>query len=175
MGHCARVECCYAHSTGRCSDQFLIEGFSDDEEIFNTAEPVVTNPKTLMGQSKAPLGLISPAAEIYEAEAMNYGAFQAPRLDGGKGYGPWNWRDVPVESMIYVHAALRHIKMWVDGEERASDSLAHHLGHARACLGIIIDALENGTLIDDRPKVKTQAASRLLDEFKVRQQQRSEK
>ena len=36
----------------------------------------------------------------------------------------------------------------------APDSKAHHLGHARACLGILLDAMANGCLEDDRPTPK---------------------
>lgn len=125
----------------------------------------VTNPKTFMGKRKLPMfSVVSPASMIYEADAMRYGAFEAPRVDGTKGYGPFNWRDNPIEASVYVDAAARHIMAWQDGEDLASDSLIHHLAHAKATIGIIIDALENGTLIDDRPKVRSGVASRLLAE-----------
>jgi hypothetical protein len=123
----------------------------------------VTNPKTLMGRQKLSiLSVVPPASIICEAEAMHYGAFEAPRKDGKKGYGPYNWRDDPVEMMIYVDACLRHIFAIVDGEEFDPDSGKPHLGHAKACLGIIADAKENGTLIDDRPKVRNRVASSML-------------
>jgi hypothetical protein len=122
-----------------------------------------TNPKTLMGRQKLSiLSVVPPASIICEAEAMHYGAFEAPRKDGKKGYGPYNWRDDPVEMMIYVDACLRHIFAIVDGEEFDPDSGKPHLGHAKACLGIIADAKENGTLIDDRPKVRNRVASSML-------------
>jgi hypothetical protein len=122
-----------------------------------------TNPKTLMGRQKlSMLSVVPPASIICEAEAMHYGAFEAPRKDGKKGYGPYNWRDDPVEMMIYIDAALRHLLALVDGEELDRDSGKPHLGHAKACLGIIADAQENGTLIDDRPAVRKGAASSML-------------
>jgi hypothetical protein len=40
----------------------------------------------------------------------------------------------------------------LDGEELAADSGVHHLGHARACCNILLDAAENGFLVDNRPK-----------------------
>lgn len=123
------------------------------------------NPKTLMGQRKVPmLSVIPPAALIHFADAMRYGAFEAPRADGSKGYGPYNWREQASESMVYVDAALRHIESWVDGEEKAPDSLAHHLGHAMATLGILLDAIEHDLVIDTRPKVRSNVASRMLAE-----------
>lgn len=125
------------------------------------------NPKTLMGRQKLSLlSVVPPASIICEAEAMHYGAFEAPRKDGSKGYGPYNWRDDPVELMIYIDACLRHIFAFVDGENRAEDSLATHIGHAKACLGIIADAQANGTLLDDRPKVRHNAAAKMLAEWK---------
>jgi hypothetical protein len=128
-----------------------------------TKSATVTNPKTLMGRQKLSiLSVVPPASIICEAEAMHYGAFEAPRKDGKKGYGPYNWRDDPVEMMIYVDACLRHIFAIVDGEEFDPDSGKPHLGHAKACLGIIADAKENGTLIDDRPKVRNRVASSML-------------
>lgn len=111
-----------------------------------------SNPKHLMGAKKVPtLSVLPSAGLIYEALAMDYGAYEAPRADGTKGYGPFNWRETEVVAMIYVDALFRHVMDWVDGNELAPDSKRPHLGHAKACLGILIDALESGNLIDNRP------------------------
>jgi len=40
---------------------------------------------------------------------------------------------------------------WFDGEDHDSESGISHLAHARACLGILLDALAVDTCIDDRP------------------------
>lgn len=125
------------------------------------------NPKTLMGRLKVPmLSVIPPAALIREAVAMQYGAFEAKRKDGGVGYGPYNWRDQPIEYMVYVDAAMRHLMAAVDGEDYAQDSKACHLAHARATLGILIDAIENETVIDNRPKVRKQVATKMFERLK---------
>jgi hypothetical protein len=71
--------------------------------------------------------------------------------DGAKKYGRYNWRSNKVVASVYADAALRHILAWYDGEECAPDSGVPHLGHAKACLGILADAIETGNLIDDRP------------------------
>ena len=112
-----------------------------------------TNPKDLVGVKKVPnLSVIPSAGLIYEGIAMRYGAYEAPLVDGVSfGYGPFNWRKNKVVASIYVDAALRHIMAWMDGEENAEDSGAPHLGHAKACLGILADAIESGNLVDDRP------------------------
>jgi len=112
------------------------------------------NPKDLLGIRKVPLNLLPTAGLIHEAMAMKNGA---------QKYGPFNWRDKKVLSSIYVAACQRHLLAWFDGEELAPDSGLHHLGHAKACLGIILDALETGCLLDDRPLPG--ATSQLLDRF----------
>jgi hypothetical protein len=125
------------------------------------------NPKTLTGALKVPVfTVVPPASIIGEAEAMRYGAFEAPRIDGSKGYGPFNWRDQKIEAMTYIDANQRHIMAWVDGEELAPDSLVHHLKHAKASLGILIDAIEHSMWIDNRPKVRQQVASTMLERGK---------
>jgi len=123
------------------------------------------NPKDRMGIAKLPILSVVPAASIiHEAAALRYGAHQAPRKDGGAGYGPYNWRTTDVRASIYVDAAIRHVMDWWDGEDIAADSGVHHLGHAKAGLGILLDALEIGRLVDDRPP--RGAAAALLDKLK---------
>lgn len=101
------------------------------------------NPKDLLGIKKVSIATVPPASIIYEALAMQ---------DGAHKYQAFNWRDKKVVASIYISAALRHLFAWFDGEENAADSGIPHLAHAKACLGIIIDAKETGNLVDDRPK-----------------------
>lgn len=115
-----------------------------------------TNPKDLLGTDKVPLSRIPPVAILHEGMAMG---------NGGDKYGSYNWRGNAVQADIYIDAALRHILAWFDGEEVASDSGVHHLGHARASLGILLDAQATGNLIDNRPKGGT--AAKLLDELNL--------
>ena len=114
---------------------------------------VPINPKDSIGLTKVSLSKIPVAGLIHEALAMKNGA---------EKYGPHNWREHPVIATVYYDAALRHMMAWFDGEEVAADSGVHHLGHAKACLGIMLDAMENGKLGDDRPLPG--AAARLLEE-----------
>jgi hypothetical protein len=72
-------------------------------------------------------------------------------MDGAKKYGPYNWRDNPVLYRVYIAAAIRHLYQLLDGEDFDPISGVHHVGHARACLGILADANETGNLVDDRP------------------------
>ena len=117
-----------------------------------TAEP---NPKDLIGVTKVPnLSVIPSAAIVHLGRAMQ---------NGSDKYGRMNWREHPVKASIYVDACVRHLMAWNDGEEDAEDSGVHHLGHAMACLGILLDAQEAGNMIDDR--VPGPAAD-LLERFK---------
>lgn len=72
-------------------------------------------------------------------------------MDGATKYGAYNWRNKSVSASIYIDAAKRHLDLWFEGQEFASDSKVHHLGHALACCAILLDAQECGRLIDDRP------------------------
>lgn len=113
-----------------------------------------SNPKDLIGVTKPPLDLIPPASKIYQAIAMK---------NGSDKYGPFNFRQKKVKASIYLAACQRHMDQWMDGEENASDSGVPHLAHAIACLGILIDALETGNLIDDRPPKG--CAAKLIEKF----------
>lgn len=102
------------------------------------------NPKSVQGSKKAPLRLSPTAALIH----MNYAL-----EDGVRKYGAANWRSKGVAVSVYIDAAMRHLASYYDaGEQVASDSKVHHLGHAMACLAIILDAECVGSLIDDRPE-----------------------
>ncbi len=101
-----------------------------------------TNPKDRVGCRKPPLHLIPPAAEIAEAVVMGLGAAK---------YGPYNWRTETIRATIYIAAARRHLAQWLDGEDDDAESGVSHLAHARATLGILLDAITNEKVIDDRP------------------------
>ena len=134
------VECIYAdgcRSTGcgrlgRCIDAPL------------TNPP---NPKQRYGDLKPDLSLVPGVAIAHAAMAFENGAVK---------YGPYNWRDKAVEARTYVAAAMRHLHAYLDGEEYSADTVAagkpvHNLGHVIACCAILLDAQEQGNLIDNRP------------------------
>jgi hypothetical protein len=114
------------------------------ERIAPSSKALGSNPKDLMGAKKPDMTKIPAVALLWEALAM---------MDGGGKYGPYNWRANKVVASIYVAAAKRHLDAWFEGQLYAEDSGCHHLGHARACLGILLDAEATGNLIDDRPVV----------------------
>lgn len=113
-----------------------------------------SNPKSSQGRLKAPLRLVPPAAIIHLAEAF---------ADGAVKYGPYNWREKGVAASVYYEAQLRHLMAWWDGEDLSRDALKHHLSHTMACCAIMLDAMEIGKLIDDRPP--TGSAADLLDQI----------
>lgn len=99
------------------------------------------NPKTRLGQKKPSISAVPMGALMHCAMAM---------MDGVDKYGLYNWREKDVPARIYIDAIYRHLACWTDGEERASDSHVHHLGHIMACCAILLDAQAHGCLIDDR-------------------------
>src|ERR1039458_7081089 len=121
--------------------------------------PNELNPKDRLGVRKVSLPKRPPAALAHAGFAM---------MNGAEKYGPYNWRDKPVIASIYVDAAERHLNAWFDGEEDSTDSSAHHLGHAMACLAIILDAQESGNLIDDRPAAGRGTFCRVLERLNAK-------
>lgn len=106
------------------------------------SKALTANPKDLFGAKKVSLSKFPAVALAHGAHAM---------MDGARKYGAYNWRDKAVIASIYVDAAKRHIDNWFEGQKRAGDSKVHHLGHALACVAILLDAEATGSLIDDRP------------------------
>ncbi len=100
---------------------------------------------------KVPLHEIPPVAEAHISCAF---------YDGDLKYGFRNWRQSEIDALTYIAATLRHLQAWAEKEEYAEDSGVHHLGHAGACIALLLDAQANGRLIDNRvagafPKVLT--------------------
>lgn len=101
-----------------------------------------TNPKTALGAAKPSPALVPPVAVLEMARAFE---------DGARKYGAYNYRENPVSLMTYINAAYRHLMSFQDREEVAEDSGVHHLGHAMACMAIVLDTLSLGMAVDDRP------------------------
>jgi hypothetical protein len=111
------------------------------------------NPKTAMGAKKPDLSVVPPSSLLHVATAM---------MNGAAKYGPFNWRDQPVSGRTYVAAGMRHLLAYLDGEDFSADTTAtgepvHHLAHVMACCAIVLDATEQGSLIDNRPTVPGKA------------------
>lgn len=102
----------------------------------------LSNPKDDIGDTRAPLHLIPETALIQESLAF---------LEGALKYGAHNWRAAGVRTSVYMAACMRHLFKYWNGEDEDPLTRIHHLGNARACLGIILDAQAVGKLTDDRP------------------------
>jgi len=100
------------------------------------------NPKDKIGSAKVDFTLCPTSAKV---------AWALAQMDGGGKYGPYNWRVEAIQLRTYIAAAGRHLDSFLDGEEVASDSGIKHLGHVMACCAIMIDAMKNGSYVDDRP------------------------
>ena len=70
-------------------------------------------------------------------------------MDGEKKYGRYNYRG-GMEWSRLLSAALRHINAFNKGEDVASDSGVHHLGHAGACLAMLMDYYINNLGTENR-------------------------
>lgn len=100
-----------------------------------------SNPKDAIGSDKIPLTIFPETAVAMGALAL---------LDGACKYGIYNYRAVGIRASIYLDACRRHLAAWQEGEECAEDSGVPHLGHALACIAILIDSQAAGKMTDDR-------------------------
>lgn len=91
-------------------------------------------------QDKAPLGTIPGVALEQEALAFKHGA---------KKYGQWNFKK-GMDWTRLIDASLRHIVAFKEGENLDPESGYHHLGHARACLSMLLDYYYKELGNDDR-------------------------
>lgn len=91
---------------------------------------------------RVPLSLVCPAGVAHEAQAMR---------DGYIKYGYASFLDPAVKMTMLdcISAAERHLLKLKAGVDK-DPSGAHHAGHARAMLGILLECMEAGKLIDDR-------------------------
>lgn len=91
---------------------------------------------------RVPLQLVCPAGVAHEAQAMRDGFLKY-------GYASFLNEDVPMTILGCIGAAERHLAKLKAGVD-LDPSGAHHAGHARAMLGILLECMEQGKLIDDR-------------------------
>lgn len=110
--------------------------------ICDAVETKETNPKDEAASDRVDLSLIPDTALVHLALAFQ---------EGHQKYGAYNWRVAGVQASIYIAANRRHVNKWWNGLDHDSSSMVRELGHAMACLAIIIDAIECGKLVDDRP------------------------
>lgn len=125
----------------RCAFDFVETPQRPIMNAHANAGPLPANPKQINGDKKPNLSLCPMSAHVAQWEA---------HCDGMLKYGLLNWRTQPVEAMTYVDAAIRHIRLYENGENVARDTRVQNLGAVMACCAILIDAELHGTLIDNR-------------------------
>ena len=134
----------------------------DDEREFSNNAPHMTNvgnqmklgslpkndeegadPKKAWGDKKIPAASINPLVLLEEAHQMHIGEYT---------YGEFNYVRSKKSAMTYIHALMRHLLLFVGGEDGDPDTLGgSHLSAIRACCGILRTQQIKGDLIDDRP------------------------
>lgn len=105
------------------------------------------NPKDAAGRAKLNYSYTPSCVQQYAAMAYTEGAIK---------YGRYNWRATPVYASVYRDAAMRHLERWWNGEWADTVTGVPHLASVLASIGILIDAKQCGTLLDDRPPLNTQ-------------------
>lgn len=123
------------------------------------------NPKDKIGRKKDPIHLVPTEGIRGISHAMRYGAYEAKRVDGKQGYGPFNWRDTKISYTVYLDAIMRHTMKLIDGEDIDQDSGVSHESHIGANICILLDAKKEGVLVDDRPKTTKEKSLDTLNEL----------
>ena len=101
-----------------------------------------SNPKDAAATDRLDLSLFPATARAYGALGLQEGDFK---------YGGYNWRAVGVLASTYYASVGRHLDKWYNGQEDDPKTLVPHLANAIAGLAVLIDSIEKGNWIDDRP------------------------
>jgi hypothetical protein len=112
------------------------------------------DPKKLAGAKKLDLSTVPLSTLVLLANPMGNGA--------GK-YGKYNWLegDKKLDMMTYINANLRHMILFMAGQDVASDSGVHHLDHAMASLAVLRDAMLANKVNDNRITYDKETLNRL--------------
>lgn len=112
------------------------------------------NPKTLAGSKKQSLFCNTTIAAAY-ANRIN--------ATGAAKYGRYNWLGSKLTLSVYIDAIERHLLLLKLGQDLASDSQLHHLGHILQTAAIALEATLVGNMVDDRTKVSEEHIKVLED------------
>jgi hypothetical protein len=120
---------------------------SDERAEWDLEQPKFhpNDPKGAAGAKKCPMHLLPPVALEQIAWVMGLGASK---------YGPWNFIEADVCASTYIGALLRHWSEFAKGVDIDPESGLPHLAHIAANCAIVLTAQQQGSLVDDRPKLK---------------------
>lgn len=144
------IMCCYCRKTIKSSISQICEGCMVAAKLVINKEDkmsLLDKKAHKYDQDKPPLDLIPYSALELEARVLAFGAKKYDRNQWRKGM---DWSQL-------LAAAMRHIGAFNAGEDIDTESGLSHLGHARCCLGFLIEYQKEGLGIDDRYRVKTDA------------------
>jgi hypothetical protein len=130
--------------SGNYKDKFTMAGPEDYFGGTLDRPEARENPKYVqqLKEGKAPLEYLPWTSLASVAKVMQSGADK---------YGSRNWRKDPIKASTYVAAIARHALLeWAEGSDADYDTGEHPLAHVIACCMIVLDSIEQGTLIDDR-------------------------
>ena len=115
---------------------------------------VLTNPKARAGAKKLTISNSPISVLAHIAAPMNHGAAK---------YEKYNWidKDKGLDMMTYIDAMLRHLLLFMAGEDTAEDSGLHHLDHIMAGIGVLRDAMLVDNVVDNRVKYPPIGIARL--------------
>lgn len=103
------------------------------------------DPKGAAGALKAPFHLLPPDALEEVAKVMG---------EGARKYKAWNFIEANVCASTYIGAIGRHWAAYSKGIDVDEESGFSHLAHLAANCLILLTAQQQGTLRDDRPKLR---------------------
>jgi hypothetical protein len=120
---------------------------SDERAEWDVEQPKFhpNDPKGAAGAKKCPMHLLPPVALEQIAWVMGLGA---------EKYKAWNFIEADVCASTYIGALLRHWSEFAKGVDIDPESGLPHLAHIAANCAIVLTAQQQGTLVDDRPKLK---------------------
>jgi hypothetical protein len=121
---------------------FEISSITTVDEVEAFLKEAAAKSGTKHDTGKVDLTLVPLVATEAEARALMFGE---------KKYGRYNYTQ-GFEASRLVAACLRHVMAYQDGEDTDPESGLPHLGHAKACLSMLLHCDQLGTLRDNRLK-----------------------
>ena len=121
---------------------FEVHSITTAAEVESFLKEAASKSGTKHDTGKVDISLVPLVATEAEARALMFGE---------KKYGRYNYTQ-GFETSRLVAACLRHVLAYQDGEDTDPESGLSHLGHAKACLSMLLHCDQLGTLRDNRLK-----------------------